>query len=982
MKFLIKKGFWNKLIIVLLLIIAFNAIIPTNVVHAESDVGGVLLRPIVDLVLAIADAIINVIHKVIFDMSTALIVIDLDSSVLKWIVTIVVVVIVAVAMFALLYFGAAVLVPAVVAKIAGIAGVAGASGLAKLGAAAIGTIIVTSIPVAGKTGLAAGMWVNRDCFGDQAVFPLYAISPEEIFAGEIPMLNVNFFKEESTSTKNTSDQSGWTWLQAGNLEGGMLDYWSRITSFLEGYGYNSNGTNKAYPDGETIEEWTDSSNTKYKATIKITMVDGGVTEYKVTVYKFANPQQELEDMSIQLKPTVAKWYYALRNVAIVGMMVILLYIGIRVMLCSVASEKAKYKNMLWDWIVALCLIFVMHYIMVFANNITDSIIKVFNTVGDNNVQLAIYEDDDGKLKKKLKKESDSEDGIYINEDIFFTTEDGIDCIAWQTNSMGKARILAAQNDSNSILYVGYAVAFLVLAFYTVIFLVTYLKRLVYMAFLTIIAPLVAMTYPLDKLHDGKAQAFDMWLKEYIFNLLLQPVHLLLYTVLIASAFELEATNIIYTLVAIGFMIPAEKLVRKFFGFEKAQTPGMLGGAAGAALLMGGLNKILKPHHHKQERFANGSEKDDNEFVGSAAGATDNDLMIGDIGEPSGKNTLTTDEEPRSVNMQSQPRTQQTSTFTNNEPKSSIWLPDSEKQRQAVEEAKAAAIAKKAAEEEAARKAAAKKAAEESAAAQKAAARKAAEEYKKKHPIKSFINPKAKIARDYAGKRLSRAMKNYRGRGIQSIGRFAGGAITGSAAAILGGAIGIASGDLGKTGQYTATAVAAGYAVGSRKTPTIADRDAKEIGRDIDRSKYDTIQEYKEAQLKQKREENTHDIDNIERLQEYLNIDEYEEAQQKLEDFGDCFDAGINDIGDIASIIKLVESGWDKKLAKTAAKAYKNAGKRPSKMGGDEYDNIRKRWERYVNSNGITDPAQSKQAVDNIIQNIEIFGKTKDGLTDV
>lgn len=137
-------------------------------------------------------------------------------------------------------------------------------------------------------------------------------------------------------------------------------------------------------------------------------------------------------------------------------------------------------------------------------------------------------------------------------------------------------------------------AYCVLVGYTVFFAFTYLKRVVYMAFLTIIAPLVAMTYSLDKISDGKAQAFNMWLKEYIFNLLIQPVHLLLYIVLISMAYDLAATNIIYTLVAIGFMIPAEKLVRKMFGIEgKASTPGLLGGAAGAAVAMNGVQKLAK-----------------------------------------------------------------------------------------------------------------------------------------------------------------------------------------------------------------------------------------------------------------------------------------------------------------------------------------------------------------------------------------------------
>ncbi len=66
-----------------------------------------------------------------------------------------------------------------------------------------------------------------------------------------------------------------------------------------------------------------------------------------------------------------------------------------------------------------------------------------------------------------------------------------------------------------------------------------------MAFLTIIAPLVAITYPIDKINDGKAQAFDMWLKEYIFNLLIQPLHLLLYIILINSAMTFASKNIFY-----------------------------------------------------------------------------------------------------------------------------------------------------------------------------------------------------------------------------------------------------------------------------------------------------------------------------------------------------------------------------------------------------------------------------------------------------
>ncbi len=114
-----------------------------------------------------------------------------------------------------------------------------------------------------------------------------------------------------------------------------------------------------------------------------------------------------------------------------------------------------------------------------------------------------------------------------------------------------------------------------------------------MAFLTIIAPFVALTYPIDKLNDGQAQGFNKWLKEYIFNLLIQPLHLFLYTMLVSSAFEFAGVNVWYMLVSIGFLIPAEKLLRSFFGFEKAVTPGSFAGAAvGAGLISRGIGGLL------------------------------------------------------------------------------------------------------------------------------------------------------------------------------------------------------------------------------------------------------------------------------------------------------------------------------------------------------------------------------------------------------
>ena len=138
---------------------------------------------------------------------------------------------------------------------------------------------------------------------------------------------------------------------------------------------------------------------------------------------------------------------------------------------------------------------------------------------------------------------------------------------------------------------GYTITYLFLVGFTVIYFAKYIGRFIRIAFLTLIAPLITLTYPIDKLNDGQAQAFNMWLKEFTFNVLIQPFHLLIYMIFISSALEFANSNIIYTIVVLGFMTQAEKLLRKMFGFEKASTMGAFSGAAAGSMLANVAGKI-------------------------------------------------------------------------------------------------------------------------------------------------------------------------------------------------------------------------------------------------------------------------------------------------------------------------------------------------------------------------------------------------------
>lgn len=245
-----------------------------------------------------------------------------------------------------------------------------------------------------------------------------------------------------------------------------------------------------------------------------------------------------------LHETIANWYIALRNLALVILLSVLLYVGIRMVISSASSEKAKYKQMLMDWIVAVCILFFLHYIMSFILSVTDIIT---DGISDSSSIVVEVEDTDGDVKIK-------------------------------TDLTGLVRLQVQYEDLGARLI--YLIFYLALVIYTVMFTWTYIKRAITMAFLTLMAPLVAITYPIDKIGDGKAQAFGIWLKEFIFNSLLQPFHLIIYTIFMGAASDIATKNPIYAILFLAFIIPAEKLLRKMFGFEKSNTAGAMSTAAG------------------------------------------------------------------------------------------------------------------------------------------------------------------------------------------------------------------------------------------------------------------------------------------------------------------------------------------------------------------------------------------------------------------
>lgn len=525
MKLFKKVSLLKKVAIAILMVIIVEFTI-AKPVEAKKDaldgVGGVLLEPVVALTTVVGDAIVVILHKSVMGQSDALEYAEIDASTFSKLVK-----------FNIKGAWMNLIIP-------GLTGVISAGMIAQdicnkinknMTEGEMTTIDYTDSQ--GHTKKYIGTYYKKDSLPNTLALPIYTFSAEEIFKGKILLFDVDFF--------NPSKE-----IYAKSQNGNVYKVSDYTEEELEAKFTDSDPFNNYFYYDGTNEVVTSRQNT-----------------------------------ALELQTVISKWYNSLRNICLVLMMSVLLYVAIRMMLTSLAAEKAKYRQMLVDWVVGMCLLFFLHYIMAFSVTLVKQITKIVDSgVEESSNYVVVLEDDDSHVLSDKMKDMGLED-FMIGDDIVYPT-----------NLMGKMRLELQL--ANTITGLGYAICFLVLVFFTLFFAFTYIKRVIYMAFLTLIAPLVALTYPIDKLNDGQAQGFNKWLKEYIFNLLLQPLHLLLYTILVTSAFEFAGTNILYSLVALGFMIPAEKILRGLFGFEKAGTPPSLAGAAaGAGLFASGMNKLLR-----------------------------------------------------------------------------------------------------------------------------------------------------------------------------------------------------------------------------------------------------------------------------------------------------------------------------------------------------------------------------------------------------
>ena len=234
------------------------------------------------------------------------------------------------------------------------------------------------------------------------------------------------------------------------------------------------------------------------------------------------PSGPNSDLSNTIKDNVAIWYVTIRNIAAAACAVTLLYVGIRMAISTTAEDTAKYKKMLMSWVIGAILLFVIHYIIlimmklneIFVGFITNAVEQDTNITAMEEAMLTIIPQNTAKAE-------------------------------------GWGKLV-------------YLVMNFVMLFYELKFFIMYLFRVLNIFIMTIISPFICVTYPIDAMGDGRAQGFNNWFRRIMMEILIQPIHLIIYLIFIYSAGEIATEAPLIGIIFIIALDYSERIVKNAF----------------------------------------------------------------------------------------------------------------------------------------------------------------------------------------------------------------------------------------------------------------------------------------------------------------------------------------------------------------------------------------------------------------------------------
>ena len=649
-KIFASKNMIVKIALILALIILIEFTINCRPVQAAGEFGGTLLKPIMNLIVALADGVISITQSVLLGIEDSFTPVDLETSwwnklkstFVTWLGPI------------LLIAGA------VVATIV------------SHGAAA--PLLIKALVTAGATwGIASiayykvtGRTVGKAAFGKYFTISEIGICPESILTNQIDLFNVDFISEpEVKYIERRENVSGYTVppeLLICTTPMATPENWSNLRTMLNNYGlldfyeYQISEIRKCLVDdlGRVNEYNTD--NLKQTFLEKLASVDLNEIETAGNMSDFIqndvldgvgvgqlpiNPDKypHLDDLNTAevidnckefwesnadyysynnvfseriettaatrtLHKTVGQVYKTIRDICAVALLIVIIYIFIRRIMSVNPTQRNDLTQTLINCFVGLCLIFTMHFVISISVRLINFISTSVLRTGVEQIELnATSEEAAMEELKNININEDNPSGFVYTvkiQELYDTVKDRIDdfptlelvegstdeVYVTSRNFLEEARFrlqeqyLTEGEDAKALNWnsIGWSFVYIILVILTLAFIWLYGKRVVFMAIFTMFAPIVGVMYPLNKMHgEARAHSLNTWFRQFMGNLVMQPLHLFIYAILIGSAMMIAIENPIYVILALMGLLYTEKLLKSIMGLPE-DTMGGLGSA--------------------------------------------------------------------------------------------------------------------------------------------------------------------------------------------------------------------------------------------------------------------------------------------------------------------------------------------------------------------------------------------------------------------
>lgn len=161
--------------------------------------------------------------------------------------------------------------------------------------------------------------------------------------------------------------------------------------------------------------------------------------------------------------SIASWYRVVFLISIAMLFLILLYLSVRAILLSVAKDIADTKNMLFNWVKSVMILFFMSFI-------------IFTVISLNSTFVSI-----------ITQSMINESGILENQ---------------------VQQLVFGMLMPNFVRMIVSTVILLLLLVQTLSFLAVYVKRLITIGFYILIAPIISVSYALDIAGDRKSTKYE------------------------------------------------------------------------------------------------------------------------------------------------------------------------------------------------------------------------------------------------------------------------------------------------------------------------------------------------------------------------------------------------------------------------------------------------------------------------------------------